>query len=580
MIKSVVYGPASSSIAYTTLASSSTETLRIAFTPAVVLVDGAALSQRSDLNQPGWVFTASNGVLRVRHDSGSNVLIQAGGLSVTLASPVDGMGFPAPASIDMVATASAAGGSIARVEFYNGLTKLGESTSTPYELTWSSVPMGDYSITARAIDGANNAATSGVVRVSVVGPLGRIGVTPATVSLAPGATQQFVAAGADVLGHVVQPQPIFSWSVSGGGTIDATGLFTAGLSPGGPFDVVATSGGIAGTSAVSVASIAGGTLGTTNEGTLTDYLWDNGPWINACRFQAGSTMSVSAVHAKVAAISGRYKCAIYTDSGGSPSALLRGTVEAVNPPAGWSVMSLTTPLVLTNAQYYWLAIWSDSSGAKVDDSGTGGTLRWGQYNYGAWPSTLVTSGGGSFNYCIYATGSTASLTSIAVTPANPAILAGASQQFTATGTYSDGTIQNLSSQVTWTSSATAVATINSSGLATGVSAGTTTITAALAGVSGHTVLTVQATLPAIALTAPVNGAEVTPPRQPSVSRPASPPMATRSRPSSSTTVRPCWAKPPSRPTISPGAASAPACTASRPDWCMTAAALSTRQPPM
>ena len=128
VIKSVVYGPASSSIAYTTLASSSTETLRIAFTPAVVLVDGAALSQRSDLNQPGWVFTASNGVLRVRHDSGSNVLIQASGLSVTLASPVDGMGFPAPASIDMVATASAAGGSIARVEFYNGLTKLGEST--------------------------------------------------------------------------------------------------------------------------------------------------------------------------------------------------------------------------------------------------------------------------------------------------------------------------------------------------------------------------------------------------------------------------------------------------------------------
>ena len=251
--------------AITTLASSSTETLRIAFTPAVVLVDGAALSQRSDLNQPGWVFTASNGVLRVRHDSGSNVLIQAGGLSVTLASPVDGMGFPAPASIDMVATASAAGGSIARVEFYNGLTKLGESTSTPYELTWSSVPMGDYSITARAIDGANNAATSGVVRVSVVGPLGRIGVTPATVSLAPGATQQFVAAGADVLGHVVQPQPIFSWSVSGGGTIDATGLFTAGLSPGGPFDVVATSGGIAGTSAVSVASIAGGTLGKLDE---------------------------------------------------------------------------------------------------------------------------------------------------------------------------------------------------------------------------------------------------------------------------------------------------------------------------
>ena len=58
-----------------------------------------------------------------------------------------------------------------------------------------------------------------------------------------------------------------------------------------------------------------------------------------------------------------------------------------------------------------------------------------------------------------------------------------------------------------------MATINSSGLATGVSAGTTTITAALAGVSGHTVLTVQATLPTISLTSPANGASYgAPPR--------------------------------------------------------------------
>ena len=44
------------------------------------------------------------------------------------------------------------------------------------------------------------------------------------------------------------------------------------------------------------------------------------------------------------------------------------------------------------------------------------------------------------------------LVSIAVTPANATNLVGATQQFTATGTYSDGSTQNITSQATWTSS--------------------------------------------------------------------------------------------------------------------------------
>ena len=69
---------------------------------------------------------------------------------------------------------------------------------------------------------------------------------------------------------------------------------------------------------------------------------------------------------------------------------------------------------------------------------------------------------------------------------------GGAQQFTANGTYSDSSTQNLTGQVTWASSSTAVATFGAGGLATGVSAGTTTISATLNGVSGITGLTVQA----------------------------------------------------------------------------------------
>jgi uncharacterized protein YjdB len=71
----------------------------------------------------------------------------------------------------------------------------------------------------------------------------------------------------------------------------------------------------------------------------------------------------------------------------------------------------------------------------------------------------------------------ATLRSIAVTPASPTIAKGATQQFTATGTYSDGSTHNLTTSVVWTSATPTVATIVAGGLATGVGQGTSNITA-------------------------------------------------------------------------------------------------------
>ncbi len=76
----------------------------------------------------------------------------------------------------------------------------------------------------------------------------------------------------------------------------------------------------------------------------------------------------------------------------------------------------------------------------------------------------------------------ATLKSIAVSPAAQAIAAGTSLRFTATGTYSDGSTQDVTSAVAWASSKPSVATINAStGLATAVAAGTTSITASQGG---------------------------------------------------------------------------------------------------
>jgi hypothetical protein len=93
------------------------------------------------------------------------------------------------------------------------------------------------------------------------------------------------------------------------------------------------------------------------------------------------------------------------------------------------------------------------------------------------------------------------LQSIAVAPVNPSIAGEHTQQFSATGAFSRNLIRDLTNQVIWSSSRTNVATISNTagtqGLATGVSAGTPTISATLAGVSGSAALTVTSPSPMI-----------------------------------------------------------------------------------
>ena len=96
------------------------------------------------------------------------------------------------------------------------------------------------------------------------------------------------------------------------------------------------------------------------------------------------------------------------------------------------------------------------------------------------------------------TASTPVLQSITISPTSASIAVGATQQFTATGHYSNGSTQTLASGVTWSSSATTYATIGATGLATGVAAGSTSIAASSSGV-------VSAPAAALAVTAVTTG---------------------------------------------------------------------------
>src|SRR4030095_605409 len=96
----------------------------------------------------------------------------------------------------------------------------------------------------------------------------------------------------------------------------------------------------------------------------------------------------------------------------------------------------------------------------------------------------------------------ATLVSIEVSPTAPSLANGLTQQFAATGLFTDNSTQDLTTQVTWASSDEAVATVSnadgSNGLATTAGLGTTTVSATSGAVSGDTTLTVtDATLVSI-----------------------------------------------------------------------------------
>jgi hypothetical protein len=82
--------------------------------------------------------------------------------------------------------------------------------------------------------------------------------------------------------------------------------------------------------------------------------------------------------------------------------------------------------------------------------------------------------------------------SLAVTPATASVAVGVSTQLTATGTFVDGTTQDFTTLVNWSSSNPTAATVGyQTGLVSGLAGGTSTITATLGSATSTAQLTVQ-----------------------------------------------------------------------------------------
>lgn len=87
--------------------------------------------------------------------------------TVSVTSPVNNTLVSAPATFNITADAADADGTISKVEFFQGTSKLGEDLTAPYSFSWGNLPAGKYSITAVATDNSGGSTTSEIINIHV-----------------------------------------------------------------------------------------------------------------------------------------------------------------------------------------------------------------------------------------------------------------------------------------------------------------------------------------------------------------------------------------------------------------------------
>src|SRR5206468_7839133 len=138
--------------------------------PAVYILDYSAASSGQTLiveYTAGTLFDADYGYVSLQAATLSGASLPTNAPPTVVLSASNGATFTAPAEITITATASDSDGSIRKVEFFEGGTRLGEATNAPYSTVWSNVVAGSYLITAKATDDGGAVATAIPVNVTV-----------------------------------------------------------------------------------------------------------------------------------------------------------------------------------------------------------------------------------------------------------------------------------------------------------------------------------------------------------------------------------------------------------------------------
>ena len=372
------------------------------------------------------------------------------------------------------------------------------------------VSTGAATITA-ASEGKSGTAAMTVSSV----PVASVAVSPTSASVAVGQTQQLSATPKDANGNPLTGRTV-SWS-SGNtavATVAASGLVT-GVSAGAA-TITAASEGQTGTAAITVTSVpvasvavspttASVAVGQTQQLSATPkdasgnpltgrtVSWSSGNTAVATVSASGLVTGVGAGAATITAASeGQSGTAAITVTS-VPVASVAVSPAAASVPVGQTVQLTATPKdangnTLSGRTIAWAS--SNPAAATVNTSGRVTGVAAGT------ATITATSEGKSGTAAITVTAppAPAPVASVAVSPASASVPAGQAVQLSAVTKDSAGTVLT-GRALTWASSNGGIASVNGSGLVTGVAVGAATITATSEGKSGTAAITVTALPP-------------------------------------------------------------------------------------
>ena len=308
---------------------------------------------------------------------------------------------------------------------------------------------GTATITASS-EGQNGSAA---ITVTLV-PVSSVAVSSASASLTVGQTLQLTATPKDANGNPLTGR-VVTWATSNAAVVavSASGLVTAVAA--GSATITATSEGKNGTAAITVTAAA------TNPGTVTDLrvagVTDTGATLAFTEVNDGTGQPASY----------DVRVAVAPLSWGGSSSVTRGT--CTTPVAGSAIGAPRTCTVLglqpgTTYAFQLVAF----RGTLQVDAVFGGLSN-------IAPATTVPS--------------TAAVATVAISPASASVAVGSTQQLSAVVKDANGNVLT-GRVVTWTSNNVAVALVSSSGLVTGLTLGSATLTGTSEGKSGSATITV------------------------------------------------------------------------------------------
>lgn len=120
------------------------------------------------LTLDSWGGEGGEGLKTLSYTRSTPVVVAAP--AVTITNPLNNAVFAAPATENIMASATVSSGSVTNVQFFTNNVLLGAVSAPPFNLTASNLAAGNYALTAAAT-AAGISATSSVVNISVVTPL-------------------------------------------------------------------------------------------------------------------------------------------------------------------------------------------------------------------------------------------------------------------------------------------------------------------------------------------------------------------------------------------------------------------------